>query len=190
MWALLLRHANSVVVARRLSCPAACGILVPRPGIEPVSPALEGSFFTTGPPAEPRLCFLLSVWPWANLLTSLSLSLPIYKMELPPTFQSSGEDQKRLVCVKHCTQLVVITITYYYCFQHGLKSVISPSLQYRAQLCTEPTKERNIQQISLTGTLLGGKSCHSWNICSAHFFPGSWGEHLPFPSVLFSLFVL
>ena len=26
----------------------ACGILVPRPGIKPVSPALEGIFFTTG----------------------------------------------------------------------------------------------------------------------------------------------
>ena len=35
-----------------LSCPAACGILVPRPGIEPVSPALEGGFLTTGPPGK------------------------------------------------------------------------------------------------------------------------------------------
>ena len=26
----------------------ACGILVPRPGIEPVSPALEGGFLTSG----------------------------------------------------------------------------------------------------------------------------------------------
>ena len=33
-----------------LSCPMACGILVPQPGIEPVSPALEGGFLTTGPP--------------------------------------------------------------------------------------------------------------------------------------------
>ena len=35
-----------------LSCPAACGILVPRPGIEPMSPALEGRFLTTGPPGK------------------------------------------------------------------------------------------------------------------------------------------
>ena len=47
--ALSLRHSSSVVVACELSCPAACGILVPRPGIEPTSPALEGRFFTTGP---------------------------------------------------------------------------------------------------------------------------------------------
>ena len=26
-----------------LSCPVACGVLVPRPGIKPVSPAVEGS---------------------------------------------------------------------------------------------------------------------------------------------------
>ena len=32
-----------------LSCPSACGILIPQPGIEPVSPALEGGFLTTGP---------------------------------------------------------------------------------------------------------------------------------------------
>ena len=32
-----------------LSCPAACWILVTRPGIKPVSLALEGGFITTGP---------------------------------------------------------------------------------------------------------------------------------------------
>ena len=36
-------------MALGLSCPVACGILVPRPGIEPLSPALEGRFLTTGP---------------------------------------------------------------------------------------------------------------------------------------------
>ena len=39
----------SVVVAHGLSSPAACGILVPRPGIKPASPALEAGFLTTGP---------------------------------------------------------------------------------------------------------------------------------------------
>ena len=34
------------------SCPVACGILVPPPGIEPASPALEGRFLTTGPPGK------------------------------------------------------------------------------------------------------------------------------------------
>ena len=56
--ALSLRHTSSVVVARGLSCPAACGILVPWPGIKPTSPALEGRFFTTGPPGK-SLCSLL-----------------------------------------------------------------------------------------------------------------------------------
>ena len=51
-WGLLLRCAGPVVAARGLSCPAAHGILVPRPGIEPASPALEGGFLTTGPPGK------------------------------------------------------------------------------------------------------------------------------------------
>ena len=36
---------GSLVVVRGLSCPAACGILVLRPGIELASPELEGRFF-------------------------------------------------------------------------------------------------------------------------------------------------
>ena len=51
-------RASSVVVVRGLSCPAACGILVPQPGIKPASPALEGGFFTTGPPGKSLFGFL------------------------------------------------------------------------------------------------------------------------------------
>ena len=36
---------DAAVVARALRCPKACGILVPQPGIEPLSPALQGVFF-------------------------------------------------------------------------------------------------------------------------------------------------
>ena len=41
-----------------LSCPVACGILVPQPGIKPVSPALEGGFLTTGPPGKSLIVFI------------------------------------------------------------------------------------------------------------------------------------
>ena len=34
--------AGSLVVVNWFTCPVACGILVPRPEIEPASPALEG----------------------------------------------------------------------------------------------------------------------------------------------------
>ena len=40
------------IVARGLNCPIACGILVPQPGIKPVSPALEGGLLSTGPPGK------------------------------------------------------------------------------------------------------------------------------------------
>ena len=58
-WALGT-HA-SAVIAHRLSCPKACGILVPRPGIKPVSLALGryilffflvGIFLITGLPGK------------------------------------------------------------------------------------------------------------------------------------------
>ena len=48
------RHVGfSLVVARGLSCPVARRILVPRTGMEPTSPELEGGFLTTGPPGKP-----------------------------------------------------------------------------------------------------------------------------------------
>ena len=45
----LWRAGFSPVVACGFSCFAASGILVPQPGIKPMSPACEGSFLTTGP---------------------------------------------------------------------------------------------------------------------------------------------
>ena len=43
-----------VVADCGLSCPVACGILVPQQEIEPTSPALEGRFLTTGSPGKPK----------------------------------------------------------------------------------------------------------------------------------------
>ena len=59
---LSLQHTNSLVMARVLSCSVACGILVPQPGIEPMSPALQGGFLTTGPLGKsPPLPLLFNV---------------------------------------------------------------------------------------------------------------------------------
>ncbi len=44
--------ADLVVVAHKLICPVACGILVPQPGIEPGSSAVNGRVLTTGPPSS------------------------------------------------------------------------------------------------------------------------------------------
>ena len=46
---------GSVVAASGPSCPAACGILVPQPGMQPASPALQDGFFTTGPPGKSHI---------------------------------------------------------------------------------------------------------------------------------------
>ena len=48
----------SLAMARGLSGPTACVILVPRTGREPMSPALEGGFSIAGPPRKSRESFL------------------------------------------------------------------------------------------------------------------------------------
>ena len=58
------RRAGSVVVAHGLSWSVACGIF-PRPGLEPVSPALAGRFSTTAPPGKPK-----NVW-WMTASTDV-----------------------------------------------------------------------------------------------------------------------
>ena len=47
-----LEHAGSVVVARGSRCSTAHTRNPPGPGIEPVTPALAGRLFTTGPPGK------------------------------------------------------------------------------------------------------------------------------------------
>ena len=49
-----------LAAAPRLSCLTTCGILVSCPGIEPVSPALEGEFLTPGPWGKSP-CLLLTI---------------------------------------------------------------------------------------------------------------------------------
>ena len=83
----LLQHRLSLVVTRGLSCPAACGILVPRPGAKPpTSPALQAGFLTTGPPGRPSthvfLCFkqvhVFSPHPQASWLPWCLIHLALY----------------------------------------------------------------------------------------------------------------
>ena len=49
---LWMRCEGSVLATHGLSCPVACGILDPWPGIKPIPPTLEGTFLTTGPPGK------------------------------------------------------------------------------------------------------------------------------------------
>ena len=51
--ALLSEHVDCVVIVCRLSWPMAFRISVPRPGIEAMSPVLEGGFLTTEPQEGP-----------------------------------------------------------------------------------------------------------------------------------------
>ena len=51
----------------------ACGILVPRPGIEPAPPVVEGRVLTIGPPGKSHHSSILS-WrtPWTKRLVGYS----------------------------------------------------------------------------------------------------------------------
>ena len=55
------------------SCPTACGILVPQPGIEPVSSVLAGELFTTGPPGKSKASVLKDVKGPSTILAIWSL---------------------------------------------------------------------------------------------------------------------
>ena len=77
-----------LVVAGGLSCPKACGLLVPHPGFEPASPASEGGFLTTEAPRKlPRVSF-------AN---QLSNSPPTHLCQLPEA-DHEAPVSKRMSC--------------------------------------------------------------------------------------------
>ena len=69
--------AGSSAVARRLSCPAACGILVPQSGIEPASPALQGKFLATGLPRQSSAPTALSLVTMSQDKISISRHLQV-----------------------------------------------------------------------------------------------------------------
>ena len=56
----------------------ACGILIPQPGIKPVSPALQNVFLTTRPPGRSPYSFIYSAPSirWASLVAQLVKRLP------------------------------------------------------------------------------------------------------------------
>ena len=61
---------SSLIVVHKLSCPVACVVLVPQPGIEPTSLVSEGEFLTTGPPVKSLSSFFLT--PSQTFLSLLS----------------------------------------------------------------------------------------------------------------------
>ena len=56
-----------------------CGMWdLPRPGLEPVSPALAGRLSTTAPPGKPLAIYLLSIWPCSFLDLSDNGTCPLF----------------------------------------------------------------------------------------------------------------
>ena len=128
-----------------ISCLTAYGILVPRPGIKPMSPALEGGFLATGITSSFRkkleLYFskpdpIWSVLPvpmsWFHLILSLLqthlASLPIIKEakhtpSVPLTYW--------YLCLLYVHFLSVSSVLKYYPIRKGLAFLSSPSTNFR-----------------------------------------------------------
>ena len=70
-----LEYTGSVVAACGLSCPTACGILVPQPGVEPKSPVLPGRFLTTRLPEKPLMAISINGKKGKVLVTQLCPTL-------------------------------------------------------------------------------------------------------------------
>ena len=84
------QHRDSLVVAHGLSCSTACGILVPQPGIEPVSPALQGRFL----PLDHQRSSHIEPLVWERQSRNLwNCSIPTPSTSLPP-----------ILFLTHCTQ--------------------------------------------------------------------------------------
>ena len=65
MWTIFKVLIESVTILLlfyvfRVFAHKACGILAPRPEIEPTPPALEGEVLTTGPPGKSLLVYFLN----------------------------------------------------------------------------------------------------------------------------------
>ena len=107
-WALQLWHIGSVIAALRLSSSTAYGILVPWPGIKPMSPVLQGRFLTTRPPgksqlypslnAESKRCLLPTALPDPSQLNMFPFSPKIsqcfaHNFPIPTVLRSFGHVQ-------------------------------------------------------------------------------------------------
>ena len=69
----LFQDAGSLVLTCGLSCPETCGILVPQPGIEFVSPALESKILTHVPQGSLQNILLYKFYAFSTLTKNLAL---------------------------------------------------------------------------------------------------------------------
>ena len=111
IWELLLWSTGSLAMAHGLSCSMACGILIPRTRIQPMSPTSQSRFFfflqsrflTNGPPGKCPECILtahVSKAEHTHIYLSHARHAGIKPM--PPTVEgrvlTTGPPKKSLLC--------------------------------------------------------------------------------------------
>ena len=81
---------TSLIMTCRLCCPVACRILVPWPRIEPMTPALQDRFLTTGPPRKSQNHLF-----WLNFRShSTSLLLFFHLLRQSKKFHSTSREEE------------------------------------------------------------------------------------------------
>ena len=88
---LSLQHVDSLAVACSLSYSKVCGILVPQPGIEPASPALQSGFLTTWLPGMSREALQIQLGPTWTVIPRP----PCKEAHLASWSQRSHKDENR-----------------------------------------------------------------------------------------------
>ena len=83
---------------------------LPRPGIEPISPALAGGFLTTGPPGKSRPVTLMHTHSVVKGKVTVTVSKEIMKRTLR---RETGRGQSwwvRFQCLYFCTRVILLGI--------------------------------------------------------------------------------
>ena len=104
-----------------------CGMWdLPRPGLEPVPPALAGRFSTTAPPGKPLFCFLSSIFP-SLLSFGVSEHFLVFLFNLPILFYYISLCM--YICM--CMYVLVIALRITICVTVYLEYLTSSSGMYK-----------------------------------------------------------
>ena len=142
MWTIFKVFIGFVIILLLLCFgffgPEACGILVPRPGMEPASPALEGEVLTTGQPGKSQSTFLNAVYClYSHILFLLYIQTSVNCLSRYSLLFLSLQDRELIKCLFSGT-IICIKFQFPHCVcdfknvQNPLQTSVSSST-----ICTQ-----------------------------------------------------
>ena len=135
-----LECGGLVAAVHELSYPLAWGLLVPQPGIKPVTPALQGEFLATGPPGKSLKQVLDHRWlqsswqlsSWVSVAKEVTVKCwsPIWGQALSQSFQASPAAASCYLPIRIIH--LIYGVTWLKTFSYSL---INPGLYLRSHCC-------------------------------------------------------